>query len=295
MKKYITLLLSICFLSNVSISQIYDTNLVQHKTESYQGETFDVVYLSRKDKRVNAKYFAHEMNGKSVSERFDEFSKSNGVILYTIGAYDDEYGQYKKAVGLSIDNGKIVNGTIANMDGLLIIYPTGGITTTNISKGDLRLSGGTAISEKSYDLKKGYELNQFKKWAQEMRVSVYQTHLLAWNGQLQFKLSKEAYSNTSAGKQLRERRFLVIGMTKNEDVIHCLINYPKYNNLYDASETILNFLQNEKDIKVISMTNIDTGAGDILGLFESNGKKSEKVTGPVSIENAGNLLVYYYK
>tara|TARA_B110001452_G_scaffold260843_1_gene258831 strand:- start:256 stop:1128 length:873 start_codon:yes stop_codon:yes gene_type:complete len=290
MKKYITLLLSICFLSNVSTSQLYDTNLVHHKTESYQGETFDVVYLSRKDKRVNSKYFAYEMNGKSVSARFDEFSKSNNVILYTTGAYEDGYGPYKKAVGLSIDNGKIVNRTIANMDGLLIIYPTGGVVVSNLDEGNL------VISEKKYDIRgRGSDFVLFKIWAEKMKASVFQTHLLAWNGQLQFKLSKEAYSNTSPGKQLRERRFLVLGMNKNGDVIHCLINYPNNNNLYDASETVLSFLQNEKEIKVISMTNIDTGAGDILGLFESNGEKSEKVTGPVSIENAGNLLIYYYK
>lgn len=290
MKKYITLLLSIFILSNVLTSQLYDTNLVHHKTESYQGETFDVVYLSRIDKRVNAKYFAYEMNGKSVPARFDEFSKSNNVILYTTGAYENGYGPYKKAVGLSIDNGRIVNGTIANMDGLSIIYPTGGVVVSNLDEGNLSISG------KQYDIRgNSMDFQLFKRWAEEMKVSVFQTHLLAWKGQLQFKLSKEAYSNTSTGKQLRERRFLVVGMTKTGDVIHCLINYTKYNNLYDASETVLSFLQNEKEIKVISMNNIDTGAGDILGLFESNGKKSEKVTGPVSIENAGNLLIYYYK
>ena len=75
----------------------------------------------------------------------------------------------------------------------------------------------------------------------------------------------------------------------------CFLSNVSTSQLYDASETVLSFLQNEKEIKVISMTNIDTGAGDILVLFESNGKKSEKVTGPVSIENAGNLLIYYYK
>jgi len=160
MKKYITLLLSIFILSNVLTSQLYDTNLVHHKTESYQGETFDVVYLSRKDKRVNAKYFAHEMNGKSVSARFDEFSKSNDVILYTTGAYDDGYSQYKKAVGLSIDNGRIVNGTIANMDGLSIIYPkTGGIVVSNLDEGNLSISGKNMILEVivwiSYYLKVG--------------------------------------------------------------------------------------------------------------------------------------------
>lgn len=30
----------------MSTSQLYDTNLVHHKTESYQAETFDVIYLS---------------------------------------------------------------------------------------------------------------------------------------------------------------------------------------------------------------------------------------------------------
>ena len=143
---------------------------------------------------------------------------------------------------------------------------------------------------------KEIDLMQFRGWAQDVRASVFQTHLLAWKGQLQFKLSKEAYSNTSAGKQLRERRFLVIGINNNEDVIHCLINYPKNNNLYDASETVLNFLQNEKEIRVISMTNIDTGAGDIFyASLKVMEKKSEKITGSQSIKNASNLLIYYYK
>ena len=39
-----------------------------------------------------------------------------------------------KPVGLTIDNGNIVNGALTNMDGLVIVYATGGVVVSNLEE-----------------------------------------------------------------------------------------------------------------------------------------------------------------
>ena len=74
------------------------------------------------------------------------------------------------------------------MDGLVIVYPHGGIAVSNLKERNLKLSGGNANPNKYYDLRgSSSDLYQFKEWAKSQRATVFQTHLLAWNDKLQFE------------------------------------------------------------------------------------------------------------
>ena len=279
--------------SELSIAPTYDSNYVMASSITHNNEKYVVIYLKRKDKRVRAKYFAFKLDGKSVYNRYKEWAENKDKICYTSGTYMD--GSYDantaNLVGITIDNGKVVNKTVEStrMDGLVIVYPHGGIAVSDLREGNLKLSGGGANTSHNYDIRNNTDKERFIDWAKSQRATVFQTHLLAYRNEL----SVGKYNSNTSNK--RERRFLAIGKDPSGQVIHCIVHKPESSNLYDAGTKVLEYLQTRKRMEVIALLNLDTGAQDVFGLYTKSGNKNSIAQGQTELSNARNLLVYYFE
>jgi len=134
----------------------YDSDLVNVSNVTYKGEQYTTVYMQRKGNRVKAKYFAaKDVNGETVPNRYKKWSASKNVVLYSSGTYMDKMDNTGNPIGLTIDNGVMVNRSLINnrLDGLVIVYATGGIAISNLKDGDLTLSGGGVDVNKKFNLK----------------------------------------------------------------------------------------------------------------------------------------------
>ena len=111
-----------------------DVNLYSLKKNGREIGTS--IWISRKSKKAKAKYFAHRLHDQSPYERFKEWKDENDkeVILKSSGAYATSF-QKGKPVGITVDNGEIVNKKLDDrMNALVIVYPTGGIVVSKFSQ-----------------------------------------------------------------------------------------------------------------------------------------------------------------
>ena len=293
----IVCLLFISSTKNSSTAVWYDSDYVQTSSVTHEGEEYKIVYMKRSGKKVKAKYFAFKKGGIPVHKVYNEWKKDKNIIMHCSGTYmdlyRDNYGRAKYSlVGLTIDKGVVVNSKLelGRMEGLVIVYPKvggGGIAVSNINDGNLKISGG-GVANRTYDLRKSADLAIFKRWAQSQGATVFQTHLLAWDNELNFK------HNHRTKTAERERRFLAIGYAPNGDVIHCIVHKPEFQTLYDASSKVLNFLKTRKRMRVIALLNLDTGMQNVCTVYTKSGAVNNMVVGPTPITDAENLLVYYY-
>ena len=281
-------------ISFIGKSQVYDTSLVKLRTEIINGNTrVEIIYLSKKNQKIKTKFIAYELNNQSVYERFKNFSEQNILIFYSTAVYSDvlidNYGKrIPQLVGLAIDQGKLINGKIekGRMDGLVVIYPNGVVKVFNIK--DKIIEVNERGMHLSFGISSYSDLARFKSWAMRNQTTVFQTHLLVWNNELKFEKNYYIKNNK------RERRFLAIGTDENGNEIHCLVNYNKNQTLFDSSKNILQFLQNDKSIKVTAMINMETGASDVAGFLWSNGVKSSIFSGKMDPSQSNNFLIYYF-
>ena len=280
---------------NLNLNHIkYDSDFVQVSSVTHENEEYKVVYMRRKDFRVRAKYFAYKLDGKNVYFRYNNWKASKDIVMISSGTYmdveKDEYGNKRwNLVGITIDQGEIVNEKIerGRMEGLVIVYPHGGIRVFNISKGNITVPDPNG--DKTFNLSTSDGLTYFKRWAIKMRATVFQTHLLAWNNELSFK------SNYNSKPNKRERRFLAIGESYNGEKIHCIIHKPEFQSLHESSEKVLNFLKKRKRMKVSALLNLDTGMQDVCEVYTKSGALNNMIKGKTDIRNAQNLLVYYFQ
>ena len=293
MKKLLIIII-VFQISLIGRSQIYDTSLVKLRTENISDNSkIDIIYLSKKNQKIKTKFLAYKVNNQSVYERFKDFYEKNSLIYYSTAAYSENSFNVKTSTpaGLSVDNGEIVNRSFpkqGGLDALVIVQATGGVVVSNLKENNLKLQGGNANSEHLYKIRQNSnDKVRFLDWAKIVGATVFQTHLLIWEGKLTFE-------NKLSSSSKRERRFLAIGIDENGNEIHCLINHAKYETLYISSKNILEFLQNEKGIKIKSMINMETGASDVAGFFMSNGVKSTEFSGKMGPKKSHNFLIYYY-
>ncbi len=291
----LTVLAAVGF-SFVSSTTGYDRNYVQISTVRYQGNSYNVIYMDRggSNKRIKAKYFAAaDFNGNSVAKRYHQWAKGKNIICASSGTYMNSFDVAKagtKTEGLTVDNGVLVNKELKlnTMDALVVVYATGGVVATDLKEKNLKVQGGT-VSGVPLDLRgNGMHRNGFIQWSKENQATVFQTHLLAYDNQLKL-------SSYNSSKTERERRFLAVGKDEDGHLIHCIIHSSAYTSLYDGSKRVLDFLNNFKDMEVIFMVNLDTGAQDVLKVFNPDGSVKDDIKGKLSIDKAANLLVYYYE
>lgn len=278
-------------ISIIGKSQLYDTSLVKLRTETVNDNSkIDIIYLSKKNQKIKTKFLAYKVNNQSVYERFKDFSKQNVLIYYSTAAYSEYSFNVKtsRPAGLSIDNGIIINQGLSSrgMDGIVIILPDGNLNISNLNE-RIFIKNRNEEKTSTFDFKNSADFFKFKNFANENKLSVFQTHLLAWEGKLTFE------NNLSKGAA-RERRFLAIGTDENGKEIHCLINHENLETLFNSSKNVLEFLQNERNIKVTAMINMETGASDVAGFILSNGVKSSEFSGKMESSESHNFLIYYF-
>jgi hypothetical protein len=214
------------------------------------------------------------------------------IIAYLNGSYADNCGGnplFTNPVGVSFDAGKMVNGRIKDdMDGLIIIYATGGLLVSNLKEGNLSIKESKTGKSSVLNLRNAIDFNKFKNWAKEEEVTVFQTHLL------NYKDSILIYPNSSPNA--RERRFLAVCIDEDGTIDHCIINLAGTNTLYDATNKVTDYLKKIEDMKnIIYLVNFCCGCHDVFQTFDKNGKYKSGFSGTMPINNAANLLVYYYE
>ena len=245
------------------------------------------IWLSRSSKRVNAKYFAHKQYGTVVHDRYDTWRQGKNVVVISSGAYATGWDGKDVPAGITVDAGKIVNRNYeSTMDGLVIVYATGGIVVSNIENRDLTLKKGG----KSFvvDVTSSSGRAEFLAWAQSEGATVFQTHLLAYKNDLLF---------TRATSETARRKFLVLTKDPNGNLYHVIFYMKnKSYSLYDAAQGILSYLNNGR-YEVIGMINLDTGGFDIIStgsdVRDCNGNY---ITGTANDDrpNMTNMLTYWY-
>ncbi len=270
----------------------YDPKYVETSNTSINGENYTLVSLSRKDERIKVKYFAaKDYDGTSVYDRFLKWSRNKNVVAYTSGTYMTTCEvSTANPVGICIDNGIPVNETIEDdMDGLVVVYATGGMVVSNLKDGDLTVTNKDG-SKSVLNIRNAFQRSVFFKWASENSATVFQTHLFY------FKNKTLVFPNGS--NALRERRFLAVGKKADGSIRHFLVNLSGANTLYNATNKVVNYLKSYEDvIDLIFLINLDTGCQDVYHVNKSDGTKntSKGFYGQQSLYNATNLIVYYYE
>ncbi len=286
------ILLAFIVMSFTAHNAKYDDDYVQISTVKHGNHKYNIVYMQREasKKRIKAKYFAaKDFNGKLVPDRYKSWSFGKNIICLTSGTYmSDCNASMATPVGLTIDNGVLVNKRVVDFDGLVIVFATGGIVVANLEEKNLRVQGGR-ISGMKLDIK-GNSLHktEFIKWCERNEATVFQTHLLVYKNKI-----KVSSVNSSSSK--RERRFLAVGYDDDEQLVHCIVHFPEYTTLYNGTKKVLNFLNEFKEMEVEYMINLDTGCQNVFKLYNGDGSLNHSIKGERFINNAANLLVYYYQ
>ncbi len=270
----------------------YDVNLVEIGRGESEGVKIQYVNMNRSGQKVKAKYFAAaDYGGNSVYKRYLEWSKGRSIICVTSGTYmdacDNLYGR-NNPVGLTIDNGTLVNANYENkFDGLVIVYATGGIAVSNVQNKDLSVD--CSGIRRVFDMSNTFHRSQFVDCAKNVNATVFQTHLLVYKNQL------KVFSNGSPSKG--KRRFLVVGKDDYGDLRHVLLYIKDVEtSLYEGSRIALNFTKNNLYMEdIVFMINLDTGCQDVFEAYDANGTRDPKIEGSQPMTQAANLLVYYYE
>ncbi len=286
MKQTLSLLLLICVCITNYSQDIYDTDLVSFGSKSFNNEEFKIVTLKRDNNRVRVKYFASEIGGKSVGERYNEWSKNKNIICYSSGAYmSDLSASQANLVGLTFDYGDVVNQHLIldRLHALVVVYPNGNIDIANLNEGTLTFSGSGSAN--TFDLTNSMQKQKFIDWAKDNKLTIFQTHLLAFNNEI--LLAKNSPPDE------RERRFLVVA-EKNGKEVQFIIHKEQYSSLLRSTTAVFDYLKS-KGYSVKSLINLDTGAQDVFKFFNYDGTENNKLVTKMNVNDARNLIVYYYQ
>ena len=266
----------------------FDSNFVEILSTVYKGEKYDLVSMKRDNGRIKAKYFgANEADGTTISNRFNEWALSRDNVAVISAGYKDAYGT---PVGLTVDNGRIINRTLEKFDGMVMVYPTGRVVATNLDNADLTLPSAMGNNpNRKFDIRNNHKDKQdFIDWAESKEVSVFQTHLLVYKDKLEI--------SPNADSTLRERRFLAVGKDKNSGTVYdVIVNFNGYVSLYNGGKKTKEFLNQVRDMEVSFLINIDRGSQDILFVFNPDGSINKSIIGTVGIDSGSPLIAYYFK
>jgi hypothetical protein len=244
-----------------------------------------VVWLRREGKRIKTKYFAAGNAYLNYLRWKSTYNKN--VIMITAGAYSsvlcDNTGTTSRSpIGLTVDNGSIVNRTIADMDGLVIVEAVGGIRISNLDNGDLSLESiGSKVNARN-----AADRNLLLDWSVAESATIFQTHLLAWKNKL--ALADIANNRTT------NRRLLALAYSLG-NLYYIVFDITKSLTLKDATQEALYYLSTQKGMDVVSIINLDTGNCDFAYTFNESGDQLSAPIGAfnTSIDKATNLLVFY--
>ena len=268
-------------------SSIYDDNIKVYTLKTEWDTYGQTIWMKRKSGKVKAKYFAYkDMNDdRSVYSKYRSWRGGKDIVLVCSGAYTTERDRDSEMIptGLTVDNGKVVNRNYRDdMDGLVIVYATGGIVVSDIEEGNLWLQS----IERRVDAKESADRTALISWARQEEATIFQTHLLAYRNELRI--------DSRGRTEKAERRMLALAIDEKGEVIHILFNIQEDVYLYDISRDILSYLQ-EKEMNVVAMLNLDTGWYNILEVYDKDGDKYDRMQGDKPLTKATNMVAYYYE
>jgi hypothetical protein len=271
-------------LSENLYKSFFDEKVKAYKIDYDSDYIGQSIWISRSERKINAKYFAYKQFGKSIHDRYQEWKDGKKLVLSCSGAYTyskrEEY-----PTGITVDNGNIVNRSIRDdMDALVLVYATGGIAVSDLDDGDLYLGS----LQKRVNIRERNDKYEFLSWAEEEQATVFQSHLLAYTNKL--RIGEESDDDRA------HRRILTLVKNEEGELFHVIFNIREDVALYDISYTLFHYLRNKKN-EVIAMVNLDTGAYDILEVYDEENDKIEGIHGDrsFSIRKATNLITYYYE
>ncbi len=283
-------LVSCLFLIGFSASAQYSEDYVEVYSTNIGGENYSIVKMSRKDERVKIKYFAgKDFTGRSVYERYLTWSKNKNIIALSSGAYMNGCDvSFSRPDGLCIDNGTVLNRDFKSFDGLVIAFANGGIFVSNIKEEATKVKNqdGTFLS---LNMNNQFDRVRFIKWAENNSATVFQTHLLYFEG------IPKVYTN--GDQSIRHRQLIIVGKDSSGEIFHFLVYLNEGATLYDATLKVAKYLQEYEDLTIKSMINVDCGCHHILQVRKSDGSIDGRsgFSGTTHITNAANLIVYYYE
>ena len=248
---------------------------------------YNLIKVNRADNRIKVKYFASQKNGKSVFQRYTEWAKGKKVVFVSSGTYTDDYS---KPVGLTLDDGDLVNNSFkSDCDGLVIVYATGGMVVSNLKNADLTLVGGGIPAGRKLDIRgNAWDLADFKTWCQSQSATVFQTHLLAYK--------KQSLVSYNCSQKNQGRMAIAVGYNTKGELIHAFIDYNKPTNLNNFTNEVMSIVKSKADIQnLVYLINLDEGSYDILNVNNESGYPLTYIKGKEDIDIAVNLIAYYYE
>ena len=248
----------------------------------------NIITINRTSGTIKAKYFAQKENGMTVHDRYTQWRNSKNVVLASSGAYASGFDVSATPIGITVDNGNLVNTNYdTKMDGLVIVEQSGGVRISNIEDGNLKIRTNNVFE--AVDVKNSFQRTKFLKWCQSEYATVFQTHLLIYDNKI-----KVGVSNSSQTKDIR--RLLVLAKDTKGELFHIILYTNKWqSSLYEIADYTLKLL-NTKGYQILSAINLDAGGIDVFStstsLSDCSGSAivgaSNKTRSTVS-----NLLTYY--
>lgn len=270
-------------LSSSHLKSFKDGNVTIYTLKEGYSDVGHSIWLTRGGKKeAKAVYFSEG----DVYGKLNTWKRGKDLILTCSGAFSDDLSKTNGAlpVGLNVENGYIKNRTVVKegMDGLVIVYATGGIVVSDLTKGDLFLKSlGKKINVRK-DVSAKYDL---LKWAEDEKATIFQTQLLAYENGLKI--------DYKGRKQKRERRFLAFAKTSSGTLYHIIFDFPNGEYLYDGAKKVMDHL-NGKNMNVIALLNLDTGAYNVMDLNTGDYSIDSQIKGSTRVSSAVNLLSYHY-
>ena len=263
-------------------------NFVNVGSAPYNGHNYSLIIMNRSGEHVKAKYFAVRDAAGNVWQKYNQWQSNKIIVTYAAGAYSTDYTDAGIPVGLTMQDGAIINKNIekGRLDALVIVYATGGVVATNLKEGNLTLDG----KPRNYNLRgNDFDMNDFINWAQTNKATVFQTHLLAYRNQ--FLVSSINAPTTVQGP----RRFLAVGKDANNNTIHVIVHCPEQCTIYNGAKNAFDMLQSQLGLNIIWMINLDTGSKNISKCYKDRSNQDDwaEFRGPVPLSEATNLIAYY--
>lgn len=214
-----------------------------------------IIAINRTSKSVKAKYFAFKENGLTVHQRYDQWRTAKNPVLISSGAYSTGFNNTDIPVGLTVDNGNLVNNNYdQKMDALVIVEDVGGVRISNIEDATLKINYNGKYE--NVDIRNAFQRQRFLDWSKSVNATVFQTHLLIFDNKV------KVASNSSTSQS--ERRLLIMAKDNSGQLFHMVL----YSKSWSASlAEIANYtlsLLNSKGYQVLSAINLDTGGIDVL-------------------------------
>lgn len=264
-------------------------NYVKTYKLSYDGEAFGYSNWMKR-RNVKAKYFAQKSSTQSVYERFSDWKRGKNVVMACSGAFSSQVRGKRQSdwppVGLTVDNGVVVNKNIEynSMDGLVIVYATGGIVVTDIEDPQLTIKYSNG---KSYKIDARRDKERLLDWAVSEKATIFQTHLLAYDNELNI--------SRAARKEKRMRRTLVLATDAAGDLYHIIYYFKEKVYMYDLGRDLLQYLRDDEGMDVVAILNLDTGMYNVQEVWDEDGYQQPELSGDTNMKDATNLVVYHYE